>query len=154
MIDTSPCLKTVKESFTSPALKLGALYDPVGFVDTFLAARLEWSRVRDSVAVHVPCSSKKLGLEPAFMRLASRCAGKVTASGVPCCGMAGDRGMRYPELTEGALQHLALPEGCTDGYSTSRTCEMSLSNVSGVHFRGLVHLLDEAAKPKADQARL
>lgn len=64
-------------------------------------------------------------------------------------GMAGDRGMRYPELTAGALQHLALPAGCKDGYSTSRTCEVSLSNHSGVNFRGLVYLVDEATRPKA-----
>ena len=56
--------------------------------------------------------------------------------------MAGDRGMRYPELTAGALQHLET-SGCSDGYSTSRTCEMSLSNHSGINFRGLVYLIDE-----------
>lgn len=62
--------------------------------------------------------------------------------------MAGDRGMRYPELTAGATQELALPSNCTDGYSTSRTCEMALSNASGLNFRGLVYLIDEATKPK------
>lgn len=60
----------------------------------------------------------------------------------PGAGMAGDRGMRYPELTAGALQHLETA-GCSDGYSTSRTCEMSLSNHSGINFRGLVYLIDE-----------
>lgn len=35
-----------------------------------------------------------------------------------------------------------------DGYSTSRTCEMSLSNHSGINFRGLVYLVDEATTPK------
>jgi D-lactate dehydrogenase len=62
--------------------------------------------------------------------------------------MAGDRGMRFPELTGSSLQHLNLPKDCTDGYSTSRTCEMSLSNHSGVNFRGLVYLVDEATRPK------
>ena len=47
----------------------------------------------------------------------------MTGTGVPCCGMAGDRGMRYPELTGSALQHLKLPEGCTDGYSTRYTAD-------------------------------
>jgi len=37
-------------------------------------------------------------------------------SGVPCCGMAGDRGMRYPELTGAALQHLNLPKDCKGGH--------------------------------------
>ena len=57
--------------------------------------------------------------------------------------------MRYPELAESSLQHLNLPDSCSDGYSTSRTCEMNLSNHSGVNFRGLVYLLDEATTPKA-----
>ena len=66
--------------------------------------------------------------------------------------MAGDRGMRYPELTGSSLQHLdgmMQEHGCSDGYSTSRTCEMSLSNHSGVHFRSLLYLIDEAATPRA-----
>lgn len=83
------------------------------------------------------------------MKIASLCADKVTPSGIPCCGMAGDRGMRYPELTGNALQHLNLPADCKDGYSTSRTCEMSLSNHSGINFRGLVYLVDECTEPKA-----
>jgi len=57
--------------------------------------------------------------------------------------------MRYPELTGASLQHLDVA-GCSDGYSTSRTCEMSLSNHSGIHFRGLVYLVDEATRPKAE----
>ncbi len=65
--------------------------------------------------------------------------------------MAGDRGMRYPELTAAALQHLQT-NGCKDGYSTSRTCEMSLSNHSGINFRGLVYLVDEATKAKQQTA--
>jgi hypothetical protein len=35
-----------------------------------------------------------------------------------------------------------------DGYSTSRTCEMSMSNHSGINFRGMVYLIDEATKAK------
>lgn len=55
---------------------------------------------------------------------------------------------RYPELTAASLQHLQT-QGCSDGYSTSRTCEMSLSNHSGIHFRGLVYLVDQATSAKA-----
>jgi D-lactate dehydrogenase len=121
----------------------------VEFIRHFLVDKLEFSKVRDTVAVHVPCSSKKMGIEESFVKLASMCAKEVVPSGIPCCGMAGDRGMRYPELTASSLQHLKLPKEVTDGYSTSRTCEMSLSNHSGVNFRGLVYLIDEATKPKA-----
>ena len=70
-----------------------------------------------------------------------------TSDVVSPAGMAGDRGIRYPELTGASLQHLQT-NGCKDGYSTSRTCEWSLSNHSGINFRGLVYLIDEATKPK------
>jgi D-lactate dehydrogenase len=105
--------------------------------------------VRDHVAIHVPCSSKKLGVENTFAKIAGLCAEQVTPSGIPCCGMAGDRGMRFPELTGSSLSYLDLPKSCSDGYSTSRTCEMSLSNHSdGVPFKGLVYLVDEATSAK------
>jgi len=148
--DTSPCLSQIKASISEPGLRF-ALYEPVEFIRQFLVDKLEFNKVRDSVAIHVPCSSKKMGIEESFMKLAGLCASEVVPTGIPCCGMAGDRGMRYTELTGASLQHLNLPKGCNDGYSTSRTCEMSLSNHSGVNFRGLVYLVDEATRPKQQQ---
>lgn len=62
--------------------------------------------------------------------------------------MAGDRGLRYPQLTASSLQHLKLPDNIKDGYSTSRTCEISLSNHSGKHFRSVLYLVDEVTTPK------
>ncbi|KAI3429690.1 hypothetical protein D9Q98_005775 [Chlorella vulgaris] len=151
--DTSPCLSQIKAGLSDPALRF-SLYEPVEFIRHFLLDKLEFSRVRENVAVHIPCSSKKMGIEESFMKVASLCADNVVNTNVPCCGMAGDRGMRYPELTAASLQHLNVG-GCSDGYSTSRTCEMSLSNHSGINFRGLVYLVDEAtkAKPAAQQAQ-
>ncbi len=40
--------------------------------------KLEWKKVRDTVAVHVPCSSKKMGIEEAFSKLAGLCANEVS----------------------------------------------------------------------------
>jgi D-lactate dehydrogenase len=151
--DTSPCLSQIKASISDPSLRF-SLYEPVEFVRHFLLDKLDFEPVRETVAVHVPCSSKKMGIEDSFVKLAGLCAKEVVPSGIPCCGMAGDRGMRYPELTAASLQHLQVHlkgSGATDGYSTSRTCEMSLSNHSGINFRGLVYLLDEAARPKKSQ---
>ena len=46
----------------------------------FLVDKLEFSKVRDVVAVHVPCSSKKMGIEESFAKLAGLCANEVRAS--------------------------------------------------------------------------
>eukprot|EP01025_Chloroclados_australasicus_P005936 TRINITY_DN1193_c0_g1_i4.p1 TRINITY_DN1193_c0_g1~~TRINITY_DN1193_c0_g1_i4.p1 ORF type:complete len:1085 (-),score=158.95 TRINITY_DN1193_c0_g1_i4:277-3531(-) len=147
VVDTSPCLGQIKTALSEPSLRF-ALYEPVEFISTFLMDKLEFTKVKDAVAVHVPCSSKKMGIEDSFMKLASKCANEVVPSGIPCCGMAGDRGMRFPELTASSLQNMNLPKSCSDGYSTSRTCEVSLSNHSGITFRGLVYLVDDATKAK------
>ena len=44
------------------------------------------AQVRDSVAIHVPCSSKKMGIANAFETVAGKCAHEVVPTGVPCCG--------------------------------------------------------------------
>lgn len=63
-----------------------SLYEPVEFINTFLKDKLEWKQVRDNVAIHVPCTSKKLGATTAFEQVAGLCAKEVTPSGIPCCG--------------------------------------------------------------------
>ena len=152
VVDTSPCLAQIKEQLSNPALRF-SLYEPAEFISNHLVDKLEWNKVREHVAIHVPCSSKKLGVENTFAKIAGLCAEQVTPSGISCCGMAGDRGMRYPELTGSSLSYLDLPESCSDGYSTSRTCEMSLSNHSdGVPFKGLVYLVDEATSAKSAES--
>lgn len=83
--------------------------------------------------------------------MAGLCAHEVVDSNIPCCGQAGDRGMRFPELPRSSLQHMNA-QGCSDGYSTSRTCEIALSQAAGFNFRGLVYLVDEATQRKPDSA--
>jgi hypothetical protein len=46
-----------------------SLYEPVEFIRHFLLDKLEFSRVRENVAVHIPCSSKKMGIEESFMKV-------------------------------------------------------------------------------------
>lgn len=60
------------------------------------------------------------------------CAKCGLSADIPCCGMAGDRGMRFPELTAAACQHVNLQEDVSDGYSNSRTCEIAVSNATGM----------------------
>ena len=66
--------------------------------------------------------------------------------------MAALRGL----LTAAALQHLPAhidKRACGDEcYSTSRTCEISLSNHGDAHFRSFVHLLDRSTKAKSSSS--
>jgi D-lactate dehydrogenase len=61
-----------------------------------------------------------------------------------CCGFAGDKGFDTPELNASALSRLRqqIPEGCEQGYSNSRTCEIGLSRHSGIPYRSIAYLVD------------
>lgn len=63
-----------------------SLYEPAEFIKVFLLDKLDFKKVKQSVAVHVPCSSKKAGISNTLTQLASLCAEEVVPTGVPCCG--------------------------------------------------------------------
>jgi len=108
--------------------------------------------MRESVAIHPVCSVRKMGTVDKLDAVARRCSDQVvTVPDVLCCGFAGDKGFNRPELNEYALRHLAqsLPAGCKRGCSTSRTCEIGLSEQAGFAYRSLIHLVDACAQGRA-----
>lgn len=144
--DMSPCLLRMKEVLT-PRLKL---FEPVEFILGQVASRLSFVRVPRKVAVHSTCSTIKMGLDQQLVRLAGMCAEEVVVpEEIGCCGWAGDRGFTRPELNAAALRLLKvnLPPGVSEGYSTSRTCEIGLSLHSGITYKSIVYLVDEATSP-------
>jgi D-lactate dehydrogenase len=151
LVDMSPCLFRMNETFTSGL----RLYEPIRFTADFLVDRLEFHRTADTVAIHNTCSSTKMGLDGSFLRIASLCAEHVVVPhGIGCCGWAGDRGFTYPELNASALKDLRsrIPEGCHEGYSTSRTCEIGLSMHSGIRYQSILYLVDRCTTGREDGA--
>ncbi|MGE4290806.1 MAG: FAD-binding and (Fe-S)-binding domain-containing protein [Desulfovibrio sp.] len=146
LCETSPCLYRMKEH-----IKNLDLFDPIEFAVKFLTDKLEFTPVSRRVALHVTCSARKMGLAPAMEQLARQCAREVVVpEEIFCCGFAGDRGFNFPELNTAALQELpGQLEGCTVGYSTSRTCEIGLSLHGGIPYKNFMFLLDEASWPKS-----
>ena len=145
--DMSPCLFRMKDVL-DPRLQL---FEPVEFILRFAVKRLAFTKSPGSVAIHSTCSSIKMGLTDDLQRLAEMCAEKVMMpEEIECCGWAGDRGFTYPELNTNALKTLKqqIPAGCSQGYSTSRTCEIGLSLHSGIHYQSIVYLVDECTRPK------
>jgi D-lactate dehydrogenase len=93
-----------------------------------------------------------MGTTGKLVALAGRCSAEVvTVEDVLCCGFAGDKGFTRPELNEHALRHLreAIPPGCTRGYSSSRTCEIGLSEQAGFPYHSIVHLVDACARARS-----
>ena len=131
-----------------PRLKF---YEPVEFIHTFLLDALEFTKIPETIAVHITCSAIKLGLREKFLAVAGACAERVVVpEHVGCCGVAGDRVFFFPELNESALSALrqGLPPGCRSGVSNSRTCEIGLSLQSGLPYQSIAYLVDRCTARK------
>jgi len=149
LFDVSPCLYRMREVVGKEL----PLQEPVQFTLKYLVPRLRVRKLDKVVAFHITCSAQKMGLEEASLRLAELCAEQVVIpEGIECCGWAGDRGFTVPELNASALHGLneKLPRGCSEGYSTSRTCEIGLSLHSGIPYRSILSLVDACTEPLAD----
>ncbi len=147
LFDTSPCLYRIKEFMEGRGAN-GQLniYETVEFISDFMLDKLTLKKKKDTIALHVTCSSKKMGLDDKFRKVAEACVENVfIPENMGCCGFAGDRGFTHPELNASALKDLkeSLPEECDHGYSNSRTCEIGLSLHSGIEYRSIVYLVDE-----------
>ncbi len=145
--DQSPCLYRMKEKISKVCL-----YDSAEFVWKRMRDRLEFKQGDTPIAIHLTCSTRKMGIEEAVVGLAKLCSSKVLLpEGVGCCGFAGDKGMTHPELNAYALRKLRAQieaNGIEVGYSNSRTCEIGLSTNSGVPYRSIIYLVNENTTSK------
>jgi len=151
LCDTSPCLQRMRKTLDERL----TLLEPVEFIHDHLRDKLSFRREPGPVALHVTCSSTKMGLGGKLEALARLCAEQVVVpAGVGCCGFAGDRGFSHPELNASALQALpaGLPPGCREGFSNSRTCEIGLSQHAGRPYRSIVYLVDRCTAPAVPSA--
>ncbi|MHA6162124.1 FAD-binding and (Fe-S)-binding domain-containing protein [Pseudomonas sichuanensis] len=146
--DTSPCTLRLVQDLGETRLDL---YDPVRFIRTHLVNKLEFTPQDEPVAVHVTCSTQHLGESQALIDLARRCSKNVVIpEGIHCCGFAGDKGFTTPELNAHSLRTLKdTVQYCSEGISTSRTCEIGLSSHSGIDYHGLVYLVDRVTRARA-----
>jgi len=148
VFDTSPCAYRMKKVLAGSL----AIHDSIDFVHDTLLPRLTLTPERGPVAVHPVCSVRKMGSVDKLVAIAGRCCDAVvTVDAVQCCGFAGDRGFVRPELNEHALRHLheAIPAGCTGGVSSSRTCEIGLSEAAGVPYESILCLVERCSAETA-----
>ena len=146
LCDTSPCTKKMMESFSH---KLD-IYEPIEFALEFLTKDLEFTPINEPITIHTTCSSRKMGLEDKFKKLANLCSTTVIIpSDVKCCGFAGDRGFNFPELNKSALRYLKeQTAGAKMAFSTSKTCEIGLSDESGLDYNSIFYLINRVTKAK------
>ncbi|WP_374978994.1 FAD-binding and (Fe-S)-binding domain-containing protein [Pseudomonas solani] len=146
--DTSPCTLRLVQDGLDPRLDL---FDPVRFIRTHLLDRLEFTPQDKPIAVHVTCSTQHLGEAQGLIDLVRRCTREVVVpEGIHCCGFAGDKGFTTPELNAHSLRSLKdAVQVCEEGISTSRTCEIGLTQHGGIDYHGLVYLVDRVTRPRA-----
>jgi D-lactate dehydrogenase len=145
VLDTSPCAYRMKRYLGGRL----AVQDGVEFVHDAVLPRVTLTRIAGPVAVHPVCSVRKMGTVDKLDAIARACSTEVvTPPAVLCCGFAGDKGFNTPELNEYALRRLMeeMPAGCTHGYSSSRTCEIGLSEQAGFPYRSIIDLVDRCAR--------
>lgn len=144
--DNSPCSYLMIEKLGDTGLQI---YD----APTFFARRLnrlEISPSDEPVLVYSVCSQKKAGESGSLMKIAEACSSRVKeVEQIACCGFGGDRGFSHPELNTAALSTLGgQAEGCSSGYSSSKTCEIGLTKHGGVSFDHILLLLDQQSSSK------
>jgi D-lactate dehydrogenase len=103
---------------------------------------------KGNIVLHPVCSLEKMKTGTKFTRLAKHFAEKVTVPQYAgCCGMAGDRGFLFPELTSAAIKAEALEvdHKVYEGYySSTKTCEMALSEALKRNYESILYLVDES----------
>jgi D-lactate dehydrogenase len=148
VFDTSPCAYRMKRRCDG---RLN-VQDSIEFIHDTVLPRVAIEPTREPVVIHPVCSVRKMGTVEKLSAIAGRCSPDVIeVNEVLCCGFAGDKGFNRPELNEHALRHLqqALPAGCKQGYSSSRTCEIGLSEQAGFPYHSIIHLVDECVQEAA-----
>jgi D-lactate dehydrogenase len=155
VIDVSSCAYSLKNArsvltdINKQRYDRLTIMDSVDHLHDMVLPRLHIHSKKDSIVLHPVCSLQKMNTQDKFTGIAKHLAEKVT---VPlhagCCGMAGDRGFLFPELTGSATMPEAL-EVCQhqyDGYySSTKTCEMAMSHAVGENYESILYLVDEVS---------
>ena len=159
--DVSSCAQTLQH--LEPALDTDhrekyrqmRFLDAVDLLHDRVIPILPHTPVKQHVMLHPVCTLERNGGTPKLRKIAERCAEKVTIPlNVGCCGMAGDRGFLFPELTASATRNEAqeaLGSSCDGHYATTRTCELALSEATGKDYASILYLVDEALRTRGSQ---
>lgn len=123
------------------------IIDSVDYLHDMVIDACQPAVKKDNVVLHPVCSLKKMGTENKFRKIAERFAERVT---IPvqagCCGMAGDRGFLFPELTASATFHEANEVKAAEYsgyYSSTKTCEMAMTEAVNKNYESILYMVNE-----------
>lgn len=123
------------------------IIDSVDYILNYLLPNISIAKKKDNITLHPVCSLQKMGLEAKFVSIAKHLADEVNVPvNAGCCGMAGDRGFLFPELTASATKPEATEvnqQQYSGYYSSGKTCEIAMSEAVGKNYESILYLLDE-----------
>ncbi|MDP1816424.1 MAG: FAD-binding and (Fe-S)-binding domain-containing protein [Leadbetterella sp.] len=154
VIDVSSCqytLKSISSVLTTDNIvkfhKLKIL-DSIDFIHEYVMPYQRVVNRKSEIVLHPVCSLQKLKTNDKFVEIAQAYAEKVNVPiSAGCCGMAGDRGFLVPDLTASAtFEEANEVKQCSAEayYSSTKTCEMAMSEAVGVNYESILYLIDEA----------
>jgi D-lactate dehydrogenase len=124
------------------------IYDSVEFLHDQIMPKAVVKQQKGNVVLHPVCSLQKMKTADKFTNVAKYFAANVTVpKHAGCCGMAGDRGFLFPELTDSATMPEALEVKQKDYdayYSSTKTCEIAMSEAVDANYQSILYLVDEA----------
>jgi D-lactate dehydrogenase len=154
LMDTSPCthhMKNYGEILDGEYLekwKKLRIFDVIEFLHSEILPKVKIHPLDRRVTFHPVCSVKRMGLESRLIEIIQSCSNDVYIPPITgCCASAGDRGLHYPELSRSATaveSELLRKSGAEKYYSTSRTCEIGMSNAVDKPFESVVFLVRDA----------
>ncbi|MCP9762757.1 FAD-binding and (Fe-S)-binding domain-containing protein [Lacihabitans soyangensis] len=154
VIDVSSCQYTLKSILPvlTPENKAKfhklKIMDSIDFIHEFVLPNIPARKKKGEIVLHPVCSLQKLKTHDKFVEIAQTYADKVIVPlNAGCCGMAGDRGFLVPELTASATFEEAkeVKQCSAEGYySSTKTCEMAMSEAVGANYESILYLVDEA----------
>jgi D-lactate dehydrogenase len=122
--------------------------DSIDFIHEYVVPYQRVVNRKSEIVLHPVCSLQKLKTNDKFVEIAQAYAEKVNVPiSAGCCGMAGDRGFLVPELTASAtFEEANEVKQCSAEayYSSTKTCEMAMSEAVGVNYESILYLIDEA----------
>lgn len=156
VMDVTSCTHSLQTS--SPYLteenraRFGRLVfiDSIDFAADYLLPRLSIRQKKSRIVFHPVCTTYKMNLVSKLQKLGDACADRAEIPFLSgCCGMAGDRGFYYPQLTASATrdESAEVESRPYEGYySSGKTCEMALSEAIRHNYQSIFYLLRDVTQ--------
>lgn len=123
------------------------ILDSIEYLKEYIIPKITILKKKNKVVLHPVCSLQKMALNTVFYHVAKHFSEQVEVPlNTGCCGMAGDRGFLFPELTASATLREANEVRSKEYegyYSSSKPCEMALSESVNKNYESILYLVDE-----------